>query len=141
MLTAPYGGTGGEPIKGGMVVEEPDIEIGAGVSSKAISRRMVNESGGGGGGGGGGGWQNRRSVGNPNFDQQSRFRQPDRGFDRDGPSSSRQNNQGANEQGFPSAGPPPPVPGFGFPLPQLPNGMPMFPPGFMMPGNGAPGAS
>ena len=34
MLTAEYGGTGGEPIKGGMVVEEPDIEIGAGVSSK-----------------------------------------------------------------------------------------------------------
>ena len=34
MLTAEYGGTGGKPIEGGMVVEEPDIEIGAGVSSK-----------------------------------------------------------------------------------------------------------
>jgi len=34
MLTAEYGGTGGEPIQSGMVVEEPDIEIGAGVSSK-----------------------------------------------------------------------------------------------------------
>lgn len=26
MLTAEYGGTGGRPIKSGMVVEEPDIE-------------------------------------------------------------------------------------------------------------------
>ena len=34
MLTAEYGGTGGRPIEPGMVVEEPDIEIGAGVSSK-----------------------------------------------------------------------------------------------------------
>ncbi|KAF2097101.1 hypothetical protein NA57DRAFT_41681 [Rhizodiscina lignyota] len=40
MLTAEYGGTGGRPIEAGMVVEEPDIEIGAGVSSKAISRRI-----------------------------------------------------------------------------------------------------
>jgi len=37
MLTAEYGGTGGKPIEGGMVVEEPDIEIGAGVSSKGTS--------------------------------------------------------------------------------------------------------
>ena len=34
MLTADYGGTGGKPIESGLVVEEPDIEIGAGVSSK-----------------------------------------------------------------------------------------------------------
>jgi len=37
MLTAEYGGTGGRPIESGMVVEEPDIEIGAGVSSKGKS--------------------------------------------------------------------------------------------------------
>lgn len=37
MLTAEYGGTGGRPIESGMVVEEPDIEIGAGVSSKGMS--------------------------------------------------------------------------------------------------------
>lgn len=36
MLTAEYGGTGGKPIESGMVVEEPDIEIGAGVSSKGM---------------------------------------------------------------------------------------------------------
>ena len=39
VLTAEYGGTGGKPLASGMVMEEPDIEIGAGVSSKAISKR------------------------------------------------------------------------------------------------------
>ena len=34
VLSAPYGGSGGQPIVSGMVIEEPDIEIGAGVSSK-----------------------------------------------------------------------------------------------------------
>ena len=86
MLTAPYGGSGGRPIVGGLCVEEPDIEIGAGVSSKAISRRMQTDKGGhhgpkssrreeepgpgpgpggpggpvGGGGGGGGRWRHGR---------------------------------------------------------------------------------
>ncbi|KAM0277406.1 hypothetical protein ACHAQH_005848 [Verticillium albo-atrum] len=46
MLTAEYGGSGGKPIETGLVVEEPDIEIGAGVSSKAISRRMQTDKGG-----------------------------------------------------------------------------------------------
>ena len=46
MLTAPFGGSGGQPIVSGMCVEEPDIEIGAGVSSKAISRRMQTDKGG-----------------------------------------------------------------------------------------------
>lgn len=46
MLTAEYGGSGGKPIESGMVVEEPDIEIGAGVSSKAISRRMQTDKSG-----------------------------------------------------------------------------------------------
>ena len=36
MLSAEYGGTGGKPIESGIVVEEPDIEIGAGVSSKGL---------------------------------------------------------------------------------------------------------
>lgn len=34
MVSAEFGGTGGKSIEPGMVVEEPDIEIGAGVSSK-----------------------------------------------------------------------------------------------------------
>jgi protein NRD1 len=37
MVSAEYGGTGGTAIEGGMIVEEPDIEIGAGVSSKGMS--------------------------------------------------------------------------------------------------------
>ncbi|KAK1754580.1 Rpb7-binding protein seb1 [Echria macrotheca] len=46
MLTAPFGGSDGQPIVHGLSVEEPDIEIGAGVSSKAISRRMQTDKGG-----------------------------------------------------------------------------------------------
>ncbi|KAK9450945.1 uncharacterized protein V1518DRAFT_404014 [Limtongia smithiae] len=46
VTTAEYGGTGGRKLMPGMVVEEPDIEIGAGVSSKAISRRMPTNSSG-----------------------------------------------------------------------------------------------
>ncbi|KAL1894568.1 hypothetical protein Sste5346_005803 [Sporothrix stenoceras] len=46
LLTAPWGGSGGRPIATGLVVEEPDIEIGAGVSSKAMSRRMQTDRGG-----------------------------------------------------------------------------------------------
>ncbi|KAG9769610.1 Rpb7-binding protein seb1 [Exophiala dermatitidis] len=46
LVTAEYGGTGGLPIEQFMVVEEPDIEIGAGVSSKAMSRRIATDTGG-----------------------------------------------------------------------------------------------
>ncbi|KAK9468490.1 hypothetical protein V1512DRAFT_246359 [Lipomyces arxii] len=46
VTTAEFGGTGGRAIEPGLVVEEPDIEIGAGVSSKAISKRMPTNSGG-----------------------------------------------------------------------------------------------
>lgn len=47
MLTAEYGGSGGKPIESGLVVEEPDIEIGAGVSSKGkllIHCRMADRA-------------------------------------------------------------------------------------------------
>jgi protein NRD1 len=40
VVSAEYGGTGGRPLEAGMIIEEPDIEIGAGVSSKAISQKM-----------------------------------------------------------------------------------------------------
>jgi protein NRD1 len=36
VVTAEYGGTGGQALESGMVLEEPDIEIGAGVSSKGM---------------------------------------------------------------------------------------------------------
>ncbi|KAH9832747.1 protein NRD1-like [Teratosphaeria destructans] len=45
LLTAEFGGTGGRPLEGGMVLEEPDIEIGAGVSSKAMSKRVIPQEG------------------------------------------------------------------------------------------------
>ena len=144
MLTAEYGGTGGKPIEGGLVVEEPDIEIGAGVSSKgttlpscasclitdlciAISRRMATDRGG---------YQGPRSSRDgfgPGPVAQDRYRQPERPMHDNNP-----------------IGIPPPVPGFGFQFPPMPNsmsngmpngipngipnGMPIFPPGFMPPG-------
>lgn len=43
IVQAPFGGTGGQPLVTGLVIEEPDIEIGAGVSSKAMSRRMPSQ--------------------------------------------------------------------------------------------------
>ncbi|KAL2810233.1 hypothetical protein BJX63DRAFT_402808 [Aspergillus granulosus] len=114
MLTAEYGGTGGRDIESGMVVEEPDIEIGAGVSSKAISRRIATDTGG------------KRG---PVSTRVSNDRPPRR--DRDGPPMADPNS--ANNVGVPPA-----VPGFGFSFP----GMPMFPPGFMMGGaQGAGGAA
>lgn len=45
LLTAEYGGTGGKQLETGMVLEEPDIEIGAGVSSKAMSKRVGPDTG------------------------------------------------------------------------------------------------
>ncbi|KAL2316167.1 Rpb7-binding protein seb1 [Schizosaccharomyces pombe] len=39
LVTAEYGGTGGLPITPGIALDEPDIEIGLGISSKAISKR------------------------------------------------------------------------------------------------------
>lgn len=140
MLTADYGGTGGKSIESGLVVEEPDIEIGAGVSSKgklsptlsgsftstlaynliAISRRMATDKGG---------QQGPRSTrdapsssnansnSNSNSTSTSRFRQPER------------NDREANNIGVSPA-----VPGFGFQFPGMPNGMPMFPHGFVIPG-------
>ncbi|KAI9815710.1 MAG: hypothetical protein M1827_002106 [Pycnora praestabilis] len=114
MLTAEYGGSGGKPIESGLVVEEPDIEIGAGVSSKAISRRMATDQGG---------KQGPRSTrGGP--EEGSRFRRNQRN---DGP-----------DRDMNTIGVPPPVPGFGFQFPTMPNGMPMLPPGFMMPGSAPP---
>ena len=44
VLTAEFGGTGGTSISPGMVMEEPDIEVGAGLSSKAISGRKAFSS-------------------------------------------------------------------------------------------------
>ena len=134
MLTAEYGGTSGKSIEPGMVVEEPDIEIGAGVSSKgmylafvlsfhlltsltAISRRMATDQGGKRG--------PQSSRGATVAVPHERFRRADRGMDHSGPPAGQERDSGASNNGV---GVPPAVPGFGFSFP----GMPFLPPGFMM---------
>jgi protein NRD1 len=115
ILSAPYGGSGGRPIESGLSVEEPDIEIGAGVSSKAISRRMQTDKGG------------------SNGPKSTRNREDDSGRDsgrgrrggRDGPRGGRDQGDGGGGQAV--AG------GFPFGIGTLPNGMPSFPAGFSFP--------
>lgn len=46
-LCAEWGGTGGQSLQPGMVFEEPDIIVGEGVSSKAISQKMPTDRGNG----------------------------------------------------------------------------------------------
>lgn len=129
MLTAEYGGTGGKAIESGMVVEEPDIEIGQGVSSKAISRRMQTDKGGNNG---------PKSTREFEEDENPRWR---RGGDRDDRRGGGRDDDRKDRLSAVS-GPPamPPIPPFGLPggfpfaMPTLPNGMPMFPPGFAFPG-------
>lgn len=43
-LSAEWGGTGGEQLQPNIVFEEPDIVVGEGVSSKAISQKMPTDS-------------------------------------------------------------------------------------------------
>lgn len=116
MLTAEYGGSGGKPIEQYMVVEEPDIEIGQGVSSKAISRRL-------------------EKTGKPSREENDNSKW-----------KGRDNKRGGDEKkdrfsAVNGPTPMPAIPPFGIPgfpgLPTLPNGMPMFPPGFVFPGQTA----
>ncbi|KAM9898405.1 hypothetical protein OXX69_009891 [Metschnikowia pulcherrima] len=44
VVSAQWGGTGGIPLESGMVIDEPDIEIGTGISSKAMSKKMPTNS-------------------------------------------------------------------------------------------------
>lgn len=44
-VSAQWGGTAGQPLQAGIVFEEPDIVVGEGVSSKAISQKMPTDSG------------------------------------------------------------------------------------------------
>jgi protein NRD1 len=155
MLTAPFGGSGGRPIVTGLSVEEPDIEIGAGVSSKAISRRMQTDKsgnqgprstkehddpippppqqqqlrggmmGGGGGGGDRGGRDRWRGRGDGRRDTGRREERMNEERDRDRQRGS--GNAGADE---------PVVMGFPPGITMGPNGI-NFPPGFAFGGQGA----
>lgn len=44
-MSAQWGGTGGQQLISGLTFEEPDIVVGEGVSSKAISQKMPTDSG------------------------------------------------------------------------------------------------
>lgn len=132
MLTAPYGGSGNKPITHGMVVEEPDIEIGAGVSSKAISRRMQTDKGGSHG---------PKSTLHRDGDGGSEDRppgRPERGHGRRGRGGGRdhghrRDDDRAHSNGNGNPNHEPVAPGFGFGISQDQNGMPVFPPGFQFP--------
>ncbi|KAH8677441.1 hypothetical protein BX600DRAFT_127408 [Xylariales sp. PMI_506] len=115
MLTADWGGSGGRPIEGGLVVEEPDIEIGAGVSSKAISRRMQTDRGGKHG-------PKSTKAGEEEEQNLARWRR-----NKDGRKEERRDDRGSvNIQQ-------PVVAEFPYGIPTGPNGMPLFPPGFAFP--------
>jgi protein NRD1 len=118
MLTAEYGGSGGKAIESGMVVEEPDIEIGQGVSSKAISRRMQTDKGG----------SNGPKSSRDHEDEESRYRRDRSDGRRDDEPNDRASSY-ATQPSMPLA-----FPGFPYPMPTLPNGMPMFAAGFAFPG-------
>ncbi|OTB04349.1 hypothetical protein M426DRAFT_73512 [Hypoxylon sp. CI-4A] len=116
MLTAEFGGSGGRPIESGLVVEEPDIEIGAGVSSKAISRRMQTDKGGR------HGPKSSRGPGDDDGGDLTRWRR-----NRD---TRRDDNIQDDRNGTVNG---PAVPSFPFGISTGPNGMPVFPPGFAFP--------
>lgn len=101
-----------------MIVEEPDIEIGAGVSSKAISRRMQTDKGGSNG---------PKSTRNRDEDL-TRWR---RSRDPNENSGSHRRDDYHNE----GAAQPQNTMGSNFPfgIATLPNGMPSFPAGFAFP--------
>lgn len=124
MLTAEYGGTGGRQIESGMVVEEPDIEIGAGVSSKAISRRIATDTGG---------KRGPISTRQPNPTNDGRFggRRPEH----DEYGSSMGDSDMSNRN---NAGAAPAVPSYGFDFSKMPMLMP-FGMGGGMPGGPPPG--
>lgn len=115
MLTAPFGGSGGQPIETGLSVEEPDIEIGAGVSSKAISRRMQTDKGGSNG---------PKSTRNRDEDLSRWRRSRDNG--------SNGHNRRDDHRDLPQDGQNM-VASFPFGIGTLPNGMPNFPAGFTFP--------
>lgn len=104
-VTAEYGGTGGRTVQSGMVMEEPDIEIGAGVSSKAMSKRLGPDQGPKGRGGrhgGRDGGRHRKGDGGGGGQGQNGHQQAQQRFE-----SPRPQEQVAFQ-------PPPPVPQFGF---------------------------
>lgn len=115
MVSAEYGGTGGKPLVGGMVVEEPDIEIGQGVSSKAISKRFPTDSGGA---------KGPRSSHDTFVEAHREQRNRRTDYNDNNQRGGRDNNIGVA----------PPTPGFGAGLPFMNFVPPNMPNGFQYPG-------
>ncbi|KAF1829061.1 hypothetical protein BDW02DRAFT_510868 [Decorospora gaudefroyi] len=130
-LTAEHGGTGGRPLEGGMVIEEPDIEIGAGVSSKG-NRRVPTDAPRGGRGGFGGrgdlqarGDHNKRGNfnGRGDFNERAEFGMRGGGYENGPPKFRKQDHRPPVDTRHISpraeqvVAVPPAVPGFGFQLP------------------------
>ena len=116
MLTAEFGGTGGVKLEPGMVVEEPDIEIGAGVSSKAMSKRVLPEAGGA-----PPAKRQQREEGLKNGGRERERKRNDGGYGygAGGPATQQPTQPVQVEYGYLRPEPatvvaPPPVPGFGF---------------------------
>ncbi|GAB7365408.1 hypothetical protein MBLNU230_g6486t1 [Neophaeotheca triangularis] len=128
--TAAYGGTGGRQLEGGMVLEEPDIEIGAGVSSKAMSKRVMPDGGAGQGGqqeqggnrggdrrhgGGGGGGRGKKGKGHYHNDRDKGEISGGYGYGAGGGGGDGYGGGGYGGRPEPVAvATPPAVPGFGF---------------------------
>jgi protein NRD1 len=121
-LTAEFGGSGGRPMESGMVVEEPDIEIGAGVSSKAISRRMQTDKGGR------HGPKSSRGANAEDDGESGKWRR-----NRDNRHNDRHEQRDAAPPKTNPDGTQPAVAEFPFGIGTGPNGMPVFPPGFAFP--------
>ncbi|KAI0137347.1 hypothetical protein BJ170DRAFT_56573 [Xylariales sp. AK1849] len=118
MLSAEWGGSGGRPIETGLTVEEPDIEIGAGVSSKAISRRMQTDRGGKHG--------PKSSRGGDDDDEEPNLTRWRRNKD-------NRRDDRRNDRNPVNGGQPPAVAEFPYGISAGVNGMPVFPPGFVFP--------
>ncbi|ROV95794.1 hypothetical protein VPNG_08755 [Cytospora leucostoma] len=128
MLTAPYGGSGGKPITHGMVVEEPDIEIGAGVSSKAISRRMQTDKGGSHG--------PKSSLRDGGSEERNDRSDRGRHGRRGGRGDHRHRDEDRSQINSTNPNIEPVVPGFPYGINMDQNGMPVFPAGFVFPAPG-----
>ncbi|TVY84505.1 Rpb7-binding protein seb1 [Lachnellula suecica] len=130
MLSAEYGGSGGTAIESGMVVEEPDIEIGQGVSSKAISRRMQTDKGGSNGPKSS---RDREEEEGQRFGRRGGDRDHRRDDDRRG-GDRRDRDQGINAPPSMPAVPPFGMGAFPYPFPTNANGLPIIPANFVFPG-------
>lgn len=137
VVKAQWGGTGGQPLLSGMVIDEPDIEIGSGISSKAMSRKMPTNSARNGPKSNRPGESDEfRTVMNQN--SMSHGAQPDFTTMNQSATNPLQGlfNNGAPNNGPPNGGN---FPGQGFQSPNMPNQMPNqmpnpmggMPPGFM----------